>query len=135
MVGIGILSAFNKGLSEGVFGPVVTSGQILAGQRHKGAIGVTTLAEAPICIIGFFTYLIGRSIGEFNGSVMSVPVSEFFSKMFSLKMFQWELVLALTPAKIKIIRDNPLPITLMPGTEVFMKSWEDLYSRLDIRRF
>lgn len=95
MIGIGIVSAFNKGLSGGGFGPVVTSGQILAGQRHKGAIGVTTLTEAPICIIGFLTYLIVRSIGEFNGSVMSVSVSEFFSKMFSPKMFQWELILAL----------------------------------------
>ncbi len=102
MVGIGILSAFNKGLTGGGFGPVVTSGQILAGQRHKGAIGVTTLAEAPICIIGFFTYLIGRSIGEFNGSVMSASVSKFFVKMFSPKMFQWELILALILGSVLI---------------------------------
>lgn len=102
MVGIGILSAFNKGLTGGGFGPVVTSGQILAGQRHKGAIGVTTLAEAPICIIGFFTYLIGRSIGEFNGSVMSASVTEFFVKMFSPKMFQWELILALILGSVLI---------------------------------
>jgi len=95
IISIGVLSAFNKGLSGGGFGPVVTSGQILAGQKHKGAIGVTTLAEAPICIVGFLTYLIGRSIGEFDGAVMSVPVSEFFSTMFSPHMVQWELALAL----------------------------------------
>jgi len=95
MIGIGILSAFNKGLSGGGFGPVVTSGQILAGQKHKSAIGVTTLAEAPICIIGFFTYLIGRSIKELSGPVMDTSVLDFFKKMFSPRMFQWELILAL----------------------------------------
>ncbi|MCK4893430.1 MAG: sulfite exporter TauE/SafE family protein, partial [Calditrichia bacterium] len=36
IVSVGILSAFNKGLSGGGFGPVVTSGQILSGRGHKG---------------------------------------------------------------------------------------------------
>jgi len=36
------------------FGPIVTAGQIMAGQKHKAAIGATTLAEAPLCIASFF---------------------------------------------------------------------------------
>jgi len=95
MISIGILSAFNKGLSGGGFGPVVTAGQIMSGQEHKKAIGATTLAEAPICIVSFFTYLIGRTVLELKTPILKMPMSDFFTKLFSPKMFQWELILAL----------------------------------------
>lgn len=55
--GIGVLSSFNKGLTGGGFGPVTTAGQIMSGQNHSNAIGATTLAEAPICIAGFLSYI------------------------------------------------------------------------------
>lgn len=95
MIGIGILSSFNKAMSGGGFGPVVTSGQIIAGQEHKGAIAATTLAEAPICTVGFFAYMIGRVIQKMDVSALEMPVADFFATMFSKEIFQWELVLAL----------------------------------------
>jgi len=95
MVGVGIISAFNKGLSGGGFGPVVTGGQIISGQRHKGAIAATTLAEAPICTIGFVAYLVGGVVRGMDAPIMSMPFAEFLTAMFSHKLFQWELVLAL----------------------------------------
>lgn len=95
IVSVGILSAFNKGLSGGGFGPVVTSGQILSGRGYKGAIAATTLAEAPICITSFLTYLVGRSILEIDGPVLETPISQFLGVMFSEHMFPWELILAL----------------------------------------
>ncbi|MBN1436866.1 MAG: sulfite exporter TauE/SafE family protein [Sedimentisphaerales bacterium] len=95
MLGIGILSSFNKALSGGGFGPVVTAGQVISGQEHKGAIAATTLAEAPICTVAFLTYMIGRVVQEMGASVMSMPVADFFAAMFSAKIFHWELVLAL----------------------------------------
>lgn len=95
MIAVGLLSAFNKGVSGGGFGPVVTAGQILSGQNHKAAIGVTTLAEAPICICGFFTYLIARTVTELPPPILSMPVSSFIRNMFSPQLFQWELILAL----------------------------------------
>jgi uncharacterized membrane protein YfcA len=102
MIAVGILSAFNKGISGGGFGPVVTGGQILSGHDHKAAIGVTTLAEAPICISAFLTYLIGRTINEFQSPVLSVPISDFLHHMVSPKMFQWELILALLLGSILV---------------------------------
>jgi len=102
MVGIGLLSAFNKGMSGGGFGPVVTAGQIMAGQRHKGAIGATTLAEAPICIASFSTYLIGRTITEIDAPFWNMSVKSFFAKMFSPGMFNWELMLALLIGSIMV---------------------------------
>ena len=57
MVLVGLLSAFNKGLSGGGYGPVVTGGQMIAGSGSRSAVGVTTMAEPPICIVGFLAYL------------------------------------------------------------------------------
>ena len=102
MVLIGVLSAFNKGISGGGFGPVVTAGQIMAGQKHKRAIGTTTLAEAPICITSFLTYLVGRTAIELNGSIMDMSAKEFLTRMFSFQMFQWELMLALLLGSIMV---------------------------------
>ena len=66
MMLVGVISAFNKGMSGGGFGPVVTGGQMVLGQKHKKAIGCTTAAEVPICIAGFLTYLIFKGITEFD---------------------------------------------------------------------
>ncbi|MCF8239798.1 MAG: sulfite exporter TauE/SafE family protein [Melioribacteraceae bacterium] len=100
LIGVGILSAFNKGLSGGGFGPVVTGGQILSGQEHKAAVGVTTLAEAPICLVGFLTYMIGRTAFELNSSVIDMRFADYMELMFSEKIFQWELYLALIAGSI-----------------------------------
>jgi len=49
VIGLGLVAAFNKGLSGGGYGPLVTSGQILAGVDGKGAIGAATT------VLGIFT--------------------------------------------------------------------------------
>lgn len=66
MLAVGVLSAFNKGISGGGFGPVVTSGQIIAGREGKSSIGTTTFAEAPICIAGFLTFLAAKGVSDWN---------------------------------------------------------------------
>ncbi|MEM4729491.1 MAG: sulfite exporter TauE/SafE family protein [Thermoplasmata archaeon] len=50
---IGGISAFNKGISGGGYGPVVAGGQTIIGVDAKAAVGVTDLAETPICLAGF----------------------------------------------------------------------------------
>jgi len=96
MVGIGIISAFNKGLSGGGFGPIVTSGQIISGHKAKRAVGVTTLSEAPICITGFLTFLIGKLIIQSEGSLLSRPVGEIARTVFlSQSILRWDLMIAL----------------------------------------
>jgi len=54
---LGILAAFNKGISGGGYGPLVTSGQILSGVNSKNAIGITSLAEGLTCLVGVITYI------------------------------------------------------------------------------
>ncbi len=57
MWGIGLLSGFNKALSGGGFGPVTATGKILGGVDPKVSVGTTTLAEVPICLVSFFSWL------------------------------------------------------------------------------
>ena len=63
---LGSLSAFNKGMSGGGYGPVVAGGQTVIGVGAKNSIGITDLAEGPICIMGFltWTFLNGVPAGE-----------------------------------------------------------------------
>jgi len=95
IIGVGIVSAFNKGLTGGGFGPVVTSGQIISGHDHKAAIGITTLAEVPICTAGFIAYILTGLIANLHGSLLDLPVRNVFTAVFTKGIFQWELTLAL----------------------------------------
>jgi len=80
---IGVLSAFNKSISGGGYGPVVASGNIAAGLKPKKSIGITDFAEAPICFAAFIAWvafknwkipsydlLIPLSIGAFAGGLI-----------------------------------------------------------------
>jgi hypothetical protein len=87
IVGISILSAFNKSLSGGGFGPLVTSGQIISGKNAKKAIGITVFTEAPICICGFITYLLLNGLIEplfptllTIGAVAATPLGALLTK-------------------------------------------------------
>jgi len=89
ILGIGILSAFNKGISGGGFGPVVTSGQLISGRDSKESIGVTTLSEAPICIAGFLTYLLKNGLSTWDlifpltiGASIGAVIGPYITKKF-----------------------------------------------------
>jgi uncharacterized membrane protein YfcA len=58
LVGIGLISAFNKGASGGGYGPLITGGQIVSGREARSSIGSTTIAEALVCIVGFVGYVL-----------------------------------------------------------------------------
>jgi len=89
VTGLGLLASFNKGMSGGGYGPVVTGGQILAGVDGKNAVGITSLAEGLTCIVGFGAYLLARSITDWTlfpflclGALLSVPLSAHTVKRF-----------------------------------------------------
>jgi len=83
IVGLGLLASFNKGISGGGYGPVVTSGQILSGVDGKSAVGITSLAEGLTCAVGIATYLLisGNNLdlrlaaSIIAGALLSVPFS------------------------------------------------------------
>jgi uncharacterized protein len=89
LVAVALVSAFNKGLSGGGFGPIVTGGQIMAGQEQKKAIATTLLSEVPICLAGFLAYAWARAVTPpalelsailILGAVIAAPLGAYATK-------------------------------------------------------
>ncbi|MCW4052541.1 MAG: sulfite exporter TauE/SafE family protein [Candidatus Bathyarchaeota archaeon] len=55
---LGSAASFNKGVTGGGYGPIITAGQILTGVDVKTAIGITSLAEGVTCAAAALTYFI-----------------------------------------------------------------------------
>ncbi len=58
LAGVGLLSSFNKGISGGGYGPLVTGGQIISGRETRSSVGSTTVAETVVCFVGFLGYML-----------------------------------------------------------------------------
>jgi len=86
--GLGLLAAFNKGISGGGYGPIVTSGQLLSGVNSKAAVGITSLAEGLTCFVGVGGYLLftnhtvdwSLAPSLIIGALLSVPLAVFTVK-------------------------------------------------------
>lgn len=82
--GLGFLAAFNKGMSGGGYGPVVTSGQVLSGIRGRNAVGIASLAEGITSIVGVVVFLSSGTPIPWQlapslllGAIASVPISAY----------------------------------------------------------
>lgn len=90
IISLGLLASFNKGISGGGYGPLVTSGQILSGVESKNAIGITSLAEGLTCLAGVVTYftftdhMVDWSLAPYLsvGALLSVPLAAYTVKKF-----------------------------------------------------
>jgi len=95
---LGLLASFNKGMSGGGYGPVVTSGQILSGLDSRNAVAITSLAEGLTCFVGVITYALVAPNG-FNWSLVPwLTIGAIGSVPFSTVT-----VKKLTPGKLKIL--------------------------------
>ena len=81
VTGLGLVASFNKGMSGGGYGPVVTGGQILSGVEGKSAVAITSLAEGLTCVVGFSAYVLIIGIADWSlfpflcaGALLSVPL-------------------------------------------------------------
>lgn len=82
IAGLGLLAAFNKGISGGGYGPVVTGGQVLTGVSARSAIGIASLAEGITSAVGVVAYLASGAAFPWMltpslllGAVLSVPLA------------------------------------------------------------
>lgn len=84
MLVLSVVASFNKAVSGGGYGPLVTSGQVLTGVPGKSAVGITSFAEAFTCLLASTLFLIEG--GHVNltlfipmcaGALCSVPFSVF----------------------------------------------------------
>jgi uncharacterized membrane protein YfcA len=79
---LGLVAAFNKGMSGGGYGPVVMGGQVLSGVDSKSAVGITSAAEGVACLVGVITFLLTGVALDWSlapwllmGSLVAVPVA------------------------------------------------------------
>ena len=84
MLLLSTIASFNKAVSGGGYGPLVTSGQILSGVQGKASVGISSFAEAFTCLFGVTLFLIkGESLNldllipMCGGALFSVPFSVF----------------------------------------------------------
>jgi hypothetical protein len=84
IAGLGLLAAFNKGISGGGYGPVVTGGQVLSGIRGRAAVGIASLAEGVTSAVGVAAYLCSGAPFPWQlapslvlGAILSVPLSAY----------------------------------------------------------
>lgn len=82
LVAVGAVAAFNKGLSGGGYGPLVTAGQVVSGISSKQAVGITSLCEGLTCLVGLGAYLLLRGDLDWSlvipltlGALFSVPLA------------------------------------------------------------
>lgn len=58
LVGVGLISAFNKGASGGGYGPLVTGGQVVSGREARSSVASTTMTEVIVCTVSFIAYAV-----------------------------------------------------------------------------
>lgn len=92
---LGLIASFNKGLSGGGYGPLVTGGQLLSGVQTKNAVGITTLSEGLTCLVGIIIYFImvprlDLKIAPYItiGAMLSVPLAAFTVKRINPKIIK-----------------------------------------------
>lgn len=84
IAGLGFLAAFNKGISGGGYGPIVTCGQVLSGVRGRNAVGIASLAEGITSIVGVGVFFASGTPIPWQlaatlqlGAIVSVPISAY----------------------------------------------------------
>jgi uncharacterized membrane protein YfcA len=79
---LGTVAAFNKGLSGGGYGPLLTGGQLLSGVSEKGAVSITPPARGLTGLFAVILYFSAKGRLELNlaapliiGSVLAMPAA------------------------------------------------------------
>lgn len=108
LIGIGLLSSFNKGLSGGGYGPIITAGQILSGLSPKAAVGITSLSEGVVSLVGVLMYWLTVSKTDWHlavpillGALISTPLAAYTVQKLPLRSLK--LLIALLAIMLGIV--------------------------------
>lgn len=95
IVVLGTIAAFNKGLSGGGYGPLVTGGQMVSGISPKHAVAITSVTEGLVCLVGLIAYLImggtlcwALAVPLLLGALLSVPIATLTVRRFPEKFMR-----------------------------------------------
>ena len=110
MTFLGLIASFNKGMSGGGYGPVVTGGQLLTGVDEKNAIGITSLAEGLTCFFGVIAYILtgnkpvwGLALYLAIGAILSVPLGAYTVRKMETRKLRIVIGIATTILGIFIV--------------------------------
>jgi uncharacterized membrane protein YfcA len=99
ITGLGLLAAFNKGMSGGGYGPLISAGQIMVNRDPRKAVASTSLSESVVCVSSLIIYFLLNKT-SFNvefiylmialliGSLISVPFAVFTVKFIPIEKMQ-----------------------------------------------
>lgn len=108
--GFAALAGFNKGIGGGGYGPVVTLGEIFSGIYEKSAVGIVSLAEGIVSIIGVVTFFLITAGGVnldlvllpsiFTGSFFAAILSPYLVRIFPNRL--WRVIIPIYAFSIGI---------------------------------
>ena len=112
LIAIGLIGSFNKGISGGGYGPLVTGGQVLSGREARSAVGSTSFAEGLVCLVGLLTYIATKGNLYWNlaiplviGAVMSTPLAALTVRRIDDKRLRMAVgLIAVTLGGLTLIR-------------------------------
>lgn len=114
MVLLASVASFNKAVSGGGYGPLVTSGQVLSGVQGKASVGITSFAEAFTCLLAVTLFLLKGGwinlaifIPMCAGALISVPFSVF----------------AISKTKANVLQAVIGLLTMTMGALTILKGW------------
>jgi len=94
MLLLGLVASFNKALSGGGYGPLVSGGQVAFGVNAKKAVGITSFAETFTCIVAIIVYNhfldldLTLALPLSIGALLSVPFATITVKYIPEKFFR-----------------------------------------------
>lgn len=96
LLAVGAVAAFNKALSGGGYGPLVTGGQVVSGVSPRQAVAISSSAEFITCLIGLCAYMyIGGGINWslagplVLGALLSVPLATLAVRRLPERMLRY----------------------------------------------
>ncbi len=102
LIVLGLLGAFNKGVSGGGYVPLVAGGQIISGRETRSSVGSTTVAVAIVCMVGFLSYLLVRRdvywmlvMATSIGSIIAAPFAAITVRKVNTEKLRLAIALAI----------------------------------------
>ncbi|MBD3380398.1 MAG: TSUP family transporter [Candidatus Omnitrophica bacterium] len=132
IIGLGLMASFNKGISGGGYGPIITSGQVLSGVDGKNAVGITSLAEGLTCAVGISTYFLvsGNTLNPLltfciiTGAFISVPFSVKSVKSLTGKKLKLGIaLLTILLGGLYLIETVPVSLPGAFAPALTLKAW------------
>lgn len=102
LAAMGLIAAFNKGISGGGYGPIIVGGQIVGDLNPRAALAIAVFVESLICFVGFILqyFLIGvMDVTLFFsvtvGAVIAAPLSAFTTTKVDHESLKWAIAIAM----------------------------------------